>query len=288
MTTAQKPSRARAPLSDVIAIAVSKLVDDSLLAEKREPSHSEIEFQISKAGLAEGDPNLRGQTVGKMKRMRGVLYWAMEHDPESGEEFVAALVALIRGCGGFRSDSPNYVGAEAIRTVTDAFKAEGYVLSEDGDLRAASLDGLSGKGLTEALKSYVRRAQRGVTDAALVVGTGKDLLEATAAHVLTERFGAYRTQDNFPTLLGQAFVALGLSTSEDRNHSGDGARKRFERALYNLGCSVNALRNKEGIGHGRPWLTGLSDGDARLAAESIAIVAAYLLNALELQAESRS
>lgn len=281
MTTAQKPSRTRAPLSDAIVVAVSKLVDDAQLSDKREPSHSEIEFQVSKAGLAEGDPILRGQTVGKMKRVRGTLYWAMENDPEGGEELVAAFVALLRGCGGFRADSPNYVGADAIRSAADAFKAEGYVLSDAGDLRPESLEGLSGKKLTDAFRSYVRRVQRGATDAALLVGTGKDLLEATAAHVLTERFGSYSDRDNFPTLLGQAFVALGMATPEDRGQAGESAQGRFEKALYSLGCAVNALRNKEGTGHGRPWMTKVSDSQARVAAESIGLVAAYMLDALD-------
>ena len=37
-----------------------------------------------------------------------------------------------------------------------------------------------------ALSSYVERARKGGEDAALLTGTAKDLLEATAAYVLTE------------------------------------------------------------------------------------------------------
>lgn len=39
-----------------------------------------------------------------------------------------------------------------------------------------ALQNLSGVELTKALKSYIHRAQRGIRDAALVTGTGKDLL----------------------------------------------------------------------------------------------------------------
>jgi hypothetical protein len=59
--------------------------------------------------------------------------------------------------------------------------------------------------LTQALESYVRRAQRGSEDAAMLTGSGKDLLEAAAAHVLVE----------ITTLLGQALISLGLKTSQD-------------------------------------------------------------------------
>ena len=134
--------------------------------------------------------------------------------------------------------------------------------------------------MTDALRSYVRRAKRGVEDAALGVGTGKDLLEATAAHVVREKFGGYSSNANFPTLLGQAFVAVGLATPHDPKEPGEPPRRDVERALYGLGCAVNRLRNKEGTGHGRPWLPGVSQGEARNAVEAMGIIAERLLDAL--------
>jgi hypothetical protein len=146
-------------------------------------------------------------------------------------------------------------------------------------LRPASLDTLSGAKLTEALEGYVRRARRGSEDAALLVGTGKDLLEATAAHVIHERYGQYPQQANFPTLLGQAFVALGLAIPAGTPPAGEPPKRRLERSLYEAGCSVNALRNKQGTGHGRPWLPSVTDDEARAAIQLIGIVASFLLSA---------
>jgi hypothetical protein len=100
----QKP-----PLNDSIAFALARIVDDAQ-KDRREPSHSDIEFCIAKSKLTPGDPNSQGQTVGKAKRVRSVLSWAIEHDFENGRAFVAQLVALVRTCGGFRSHSPNFVG----------------------------------------------------------------------------------------------------------------------------------------------------------------------------------
>src|SRR5713226_4595178 len=105
-----------APLSDAIIIAVSKLVDDAQAEKWREPSHSEIEFQITKAGLSSADPNRQGQTVGKAKRVRAVLNWAIENDESKGGAMILQLISHIRGCGGFRPQSPNYVGEDAIQT----------------------------------------------------------------------------------------------------------------------------------------------------------------------------
>ncbi|HTV56663.1 MAG TPA: abortive infection family protein [Terriglobia bacterium] len=267
-----------APLSDAIIIAMARLVDDSQ-SETREPSHSDLDFQIERAELKAGDPKTRGQAVGKAKRIRATLSWALENNPAAGELLVANLISHLRGCGGFRATSPNFVGADPTRDAANAFRAEGYELSTEGELRPLILEGLSGSDLTCALEGYVRRAKRGADDAALVTGTGKDLLEATAAHILMERWGSYSSNSNFPTLLGQAFVALDLATPAESPQPGEPAQKRLERAMYELGCAINTLRNKEGTGHGRPWLPSVTDTEARAAIEFMGAIAERLLAA---------
>jgi hypothetical protein len=242
-------SKARAPLNDAIIVAVARLVDDAQ-SDRRDPSHSEIEFRIKQAGLTSGDPAAQGLTVGKAKRVRAVLTWGIENAPNDAETLVAALIAHIKGCGGFRKGSPNFVGVEAIEDAAQAFRAAGYVLSSDGDLGPAVIDTLTGSGLTDALEAYIRRARRGSEDAALLVGTGKDLLEATAAHVISERYGSYSSQSNFPTLLGLAFTMLGLATPHTPAQPSDPPQKRLERALYEAGCAVKHSAEQAG---NRTW-----------------------------------
>jgi len=266
-----------APLSDSIIVSVARLVDDAQ-TETREPSHSDIEFQIGRVQLTQGDPKAQGQLVGKAKRVRGTLHWALENNQQAGEALVESLIALIRGCGGFRPSSPNYVGEHAIADAVTAFRAEGYELSLDGNLRPIILDSLSGAALTDALQAYVRRAKAGAADAALLTGTGKDLLEATAAHILVERNGSY-PQTNFQGLLGQAFVALGMTTPHHPVVPGEAPQKKIERAMFDLACAVNSLRNKVGAGHGRPWLPSVSDAEAKAAVEFMGIIAEWMLDA---------
>src|SRR5438552_177920 len=164
---------------------------------------------------------------------------------------------------GFRPESPNYVSADAINSFREALASEGYVLGIDGELRPQVLDTLGGVELTKALEAYVRRAQRGAEDAALLAGTGKDFLEATAAHVLRERWPSTNPPQNFPALLGMAFTALGLKTPENKPVSGEPPQHRLQRALYEAACAINTLRNKEGTGHGRPWLPSVAAADTR-------------------------
>ena len=268
-----------APLTDAVRAALARLVDDSQSPTgSRQPSHSEIEDQFRRADLLDADPSrVLGRPVGKAKRVRGILQWAIEHDIEKGERLVHLIVALVRGVGGFREGSSNFVGAEPIQDLREAFASEGYHLSETGELLPVVLDTLHGMELTDALRAYVRRARRGVLDAALITGTGKDLVEAVAAHVLVVRFGEYSHQDNFPTLVGQAFVAVGLCAVKK---TGLTAQEQMDLALYELACAVNRLRNREGTGHGRPFLPSVTQAQARAAVQSMGLVAARLLDAL--------
>jgi hypothetical protein len=270
----------KAPLNDQIIIVVSRLVDDAQ-KETREPSHSDLEFQIQRAGLTQADPKSQGLVVGKAKRVRGTLQWALDKNLDAGERLVAALLSLVQGCGGFRNGSPNFVGHDAIRDAQSAFRAVGVLLGEDGELSQEVLEGISGIPLTEALQQYIRRAKRGVQDAALLVGTSKDLLEATAAHVVVETWGSYPQHANFPTLLGQAFTALDLATTETPIKPGEHPRKHVERALFATGCAVNKLRNREGSGHGRPWISTVSPAEARTAVELMGTVSEFLLEMLK-------
>lgn len=267
------------PLNDAIAFALASVVDDAQM-DRRDPSHSDIQFCITQWKLTQGDPNAQGQTVGKAKRVRAALTWAIEHSSENGRGFVGQLVAMVRSHGGFRTGSPNYVGEEAITSLRDALASEGFVLTSDGELQSAALDALSGTELTEALAAYVRRAQKGAEDAALVVGTGKDLLEAISAHVLCECWGQTPAQSNFPTLLGQAFVALDLKTAAEKAVDGEPPQHRLHRALYEAACAVNTLRNKQGTGHGRAWLPSLTAEEARHATQVMGVLGDLLLRTL--------
>lgn len=268
-------------LNEAIVQAVSRLVDDA--GSPREPSHSELEAVFRRSGLIDGDPHqdptLR---VGKQKRVRTVLSWALDHDASAGTRGVAGLLAMVRGCGGFRPESSNYCGEDTITTCIRAFDGEAVELTVDGQLRPRNLASLSGRELTVALRSYVSRAQAGYEDSVLVVGTDKDLLEAVAAQVIVDRFGSYPEHADFPTLLGQAFVAAGLTPTRPAADLGGlaGARQVLSVALYELGCAVNRFRNKAGSGHGRPFVPSLSHGEVAALTEAVGIVAGRLLDEL--------
>jgi hypothetical protein len=243
--------------------------------------HSDIEFQIDHAQLSAADPGRQStRPIGKLKRVRGTLSWALSNNIVAGELLVARLIDTVRGCGGFRPTSTNYCGTDAIENLSAAFASEGWELASDGTLQPRLLQSLSGKALTAALRSYAERARRGSLDSPLLAGSAKDLLEATAAHVLTQKWGSYSETANFPTLLGQAFTALAFATPQDPPRPGDHVSRRVELAAYELACALNALRNKEGTGHGRPWLSNVTVAQGQFAIESMGNIASLMLDAL--------
>jgi hypothetical protein len=266
-------------LCDAIVTAVSRLIDDSQ-TEKRNPTHSDISQQIERAGLSARDPASHGASVGKAKRLRAVLYWALSNDPAKGEALIRHVLATVRGVGGFRESSPNHCGREQIRDTQAAFDAVGWQLTIDGELQPPVLESLTGRKLTDALAAYAERARRGRLDSPLLAGTAKDLVEAVAAHVLVQKWGAYSPSGNFKTLLGQAFSALGLSTPTDPEVPGEIPQKKVQRTAFELACAINSLRNKQGTGHGRPWVSSVTEAQARFAIESMGSIAGMMLDEL--------
>jgi hypothetical protein len=271
----QAPATPRSgPLSDAVIAAVA-----GLFSGEREPAHSVLDFHFERLGLRHADPG-NDRPTGKEKRIRQILTWSIEHDPERGGQLVGLLIAALRGCGGFRPESPNFIGADDIENARQAFRGEGFELGTDGDLRPLILENLSSAELTAALEANVRRARQGVLDAALLAGTGKDLVEATAAHVLNERYGFYNDQANFPALLGQAFTAVGLVTPAHPKSPGEAPQAALQRALFEAACAVNTLRNKQGTGHGRPFLPSVTVEEARIAVQTMGLVSELLLQGL--------
>lgn len=157
------------------------------------------------------------------------------------------------------------------------------MLDDNGDLRPLVLDALQGAELDRALLAYVRRAQHGATDAALVTGTGKDLLEATARRVIHNHRASYQGVD-FPGTLYNAFCAAGLAAPSQAAMDAFGRelatepRTRLSECLYLLGCTVNKLRNDQGTGHGRPFPATVSDREAKAAVEAMGLISEFLLS----------
>lgn len=267
------------PLEEDLIGAIAELFNDG---GKRKPSHYDIENVIRFSGFTYPE-----SAEGKAKKIRSVLWKALSNGlNKSGGELCFKLYKLLFSMGAFRADSQNYAGEESIGNFRIVLKKYSYSLSSDGYLAPASLENLSGIELTKALLQYARRAQNGIEDAALVVGTGKDLLEATAKHVLIELENPYSENINFPFLLGQCFMALGLKTSAEKHQQNERKTCEIERKLYDLAILINQLRNKEGSGHGRPFPHSINDRESKTVIELTGVIAERLLTELAEKKEA--
>jgi hypothetical protein len=255
------------------------------------PSHDQLDQAFARAGLNVGDPAPGGTTpagppMGKTKRVRAVFVYATDHAPDAGLKLATQLVALLRANGMFSGALEGYAGAEKIQRLRESFERIGLELDGSGALRQKVIDNLSGTALTDALRSYVNRINLNPDDAALLVGTGKELDEATARHVLEQKVGTYPAGgpgSNFPYTLTQAFTVLGLETPPAIQLHPD-PHRAVQQCLLQLAIEVNRLRNDAGTGHGRPSgprrTAPLSPAEGRLVARATALVAGAMLDLL--------
>jgi hypothetical protein len=263
-------------ISVEVASALAKF-----FAEGKGPSHDELTIWFRGAGVAAVDPGQSGMTgpIGKMKRVRHVLYAAAQENPTAGSKLVSLLVDGLRASGAFLPGSDSYADEDSIAAASRAFATIGYELDPAGHLRPTSLDNLEGSELTEALWSYMRRARTGAIDKPLVVGTSKDLSEAVARHAIAEAGGNYSENMGFAGTLYQAFnmLAIALPPKDVMERLDKDPRSAMYQSLYLAACAVNRLGNADGTGHGRPHPMKVSDLDARLAAQIAGLVSELLL-----------
>jgi hypothetical protein len=247
------------------------------------PSHDEITRAIVRTGLTTGDPRAEDPTVGKMKRVREVLAHASDHAPADGLRFALRLIRLLRAADRFEIDSSAFVGKERIGGLGRALESLGYALNNSGGVQQIVIDNLAGTELTTALSGYVNRINLNPDDAPLMLGTSKELDEATARHVLVERTGNYPVGGDaggFPSTLWSAFSALGLSAPGKVTGLSKDATTQVDECLFLLAVAVNRLRNEQGTGHGRPHPPNVETARARAVARATALIAGTMLDAL--------
>jgi hypothetical protein len=249
------------------------------------PSHDELDVAASRTKLDRFDPRRESTQIGKMKRIRQILVAATDNDPPAGIAFAKQVIALLRSDGAFttpRKDGTTPAKVDALRRALDTL---GYTIDSTGAIRNKVIDNLTGAAMTDALQSYVRRMNLNPDDPELQLGTAKDLDEATARHVLTERTGSYPVggqAGSYPVTLANAFTAVGFAVAGQVTLDPD-AHRAVQQCLFLLSTAVNRLRNVAGTGHGRPKLGGsapLTASEARLVSRASALVAGALLDEL--------
>ena len=245
-------------------------------------SHYVLDRSFERFQVRQFDPRRLDPNAGKIKRVREVLIEAAHQDPLKGGQLLLHLVDQLKGAGEF----PRLAQSGALRSLRGVLRSAGFFIADDGTVAPLSLDGLSGRELTTALRVYVERARRGDADAPLVAGTAKDLPEATARHVLIEQGGSYSESMGFQGTLHNAFAAIGMTPvgpsewQEILKQLDSDPARRLQQCVYLAALAANKLRQAEGTGHGRPHDAKISGHDARIAAEAAALTSGAMLDRL--------
>jgi hypothetical protein len=256
-------------------------VADQLVDANRPPSHDELRLVFRRAGVSAADPADGKSTVGKVKRVRAVASWCAANDPVKGGRLFEELVGAVRAEGGFATNSEAFIGNEVLDNLRRVLQAVGYTLDADGTLAPLLLDNVPEVERDATLAQYAKRLRRGAADSPLVTGTGKDLLEASARHVLTKSGQGYDERAGLPHTLMNAYTTLGLTPPPGSLVLGEtldpNPAAQIEQAVFLLGVAVNRLRNAEGTGHGRPYPSTVTPRQAELATQAIALASELLL-----------
>lgn len=248
------------------------------------PSHHQLDQLLAREGLSTFDPAPADpRKVGKMKRVRQALGLGFEERPEATLRCATRLVGLLRAAGSFSAEREDYVGGPRIGAAQSAFRSHGWTLEANGSLYRTSLQALEDRELPVALRAYVRRIQQGTDDAALTVGTAKDLLEAAARQATVTAAGSYEKRMHFPTTVFRACTQLGVAvpTGAMLSDVDRDPYRGLEQALVLAAIQISRLRNAEGSGHGRPEVAKVERRQGLIAAQAAAVACLVLLPQLD-------
>jgi Abortive infection C-terminus len=263
-----------APIDGEVAAAVSKFFHGGA-----GPSHSEISRVLTANGYGDDYRYEAGGVAGPNKEQRVLQGFAIaRRSPARARAFVDDMLGLLRLAGLIGDVSKANEDEKRLRLV---LSRTGWYLTDDGQLRAfAGVD--INTGGRKALDEQVERLRRSTADAALLIGTAKDLLEAVAKYVLEETEMPYSPKLDFGGLWYLARERLGIHPKQvDPDIPGFEAVRAIHQSTWSIAEQVNTLRNLQGTGHGRTLPTGITEELAMLVVREACSVAEYILALLD-------
>ena len=264
--------RATVPLTSDISAALAMFFHKGL-----GPSHTVVSRVLTRTGYGDGytyDPDVQGPN--KEQRVLQALTRA-QREPVRSRDLVAELLSALRVDGPIGAD----VSSENVDRLKRALASAGWYLTEDGHLQPFGNVDLDTGG-RPALEEQVDRLRRSTTDAALLIGTAKDLLESVSKFVLEELGMPVGNKMSYDQLWHLARERLGVLPQQvDPNVPGGDAIRAIHQSTWNIADQVNKLRNLQGTGHGRTLPSGVSEDLAMLVVREAATVADYMLARLD-------
>jgi hypothetical protein len=133
----------------------------------------------------------------------------------------------------------------------------------------------------EAIKEAEDRllGAKATSDAALVVGSAKELCEAIAKVVIAERGEVPASAADLPQVITTAHKLLEYQPGEGL--ATDPEARKIAQGLKSIVLGLGEMRNRHGTGHGRPAPSGVTDEHAALSFDASLAWSGWALRRLE-------
>lgn len=273
---------AQQPVSDEVAATLGAFVTGGV-----GPRHTVLTRVFTRTGYISAAPyNSRSgvQQMNKEDRVRSAVSAAIR-EPARARELVDGLLAEYRASRFFTPlDDP---GAEherrlKVAAARSAFARIDWELTESGELRPAGIGAVIAVEGRPAIEEQLDRLRRSSEDAALMLGTAKEMLESTAKYVLEAFSVPYSPATDFDQLWFHTRDRLRLHPKDvDADEPGGKQVREILQASWSIARMTNVLRNLEGTGHGRTLPTGVSAEIANLVVREACSVAQLTLATLD-------
>lgn len=234
-----------------VGLAMRRLMDVSGI-----PTHDGLDDAFASVGMTIPRDTPSGESITKPRRMRTAFETADSNGLQATRRLISALVDELRHRDVFQHPAPEIVAA--VQAVRQLITEGGATLTTDGFITTAVAFPTVDAGQRETVDRLIARLRRNDQDPASILGTAKDLLEATSKHVLHERAPQQRQKD-MPNIVYEAMEALDLSTKPSSiNGPSAGAIAQLHQLIARTAQAVTASRNDGGDGHGHLNPTGVS------------------------------
>lgn len=251
------------------------------------PTHTALSAVFKRCGYGDAVPYSaisREMQPNKEVRVTETLAAAARETSRS-LELVTALLGLYKAQGFFRrADAPEEEAARRnfVDGAKQAFSRIDWELSDSGDLRPASIGSVVSIQGRPAIEAQLKRLRESTLDAALLIGTSKELLESAAKYVLEAFSVPYRSAADFDELWHHARDRLGLlPTQVDMSAPGANEVREILQSAWTIVRTTNQIRNIEGTGHGRTLPTVMTPEMALLVVRESCSVAELVLSTLD-------
>lgn len=246
----------------------------------RGPSHSSLTSAFLAAGIVGLTP-YAGGSLDQQNKVDRITEAARKvwQQPTLGRRLVDEILSIYRVAGIFR-DVELQMEVASLRS---ALLQRGWSLDHEGRLAPVGNIDLE-VGHRQALNDQLNRLRRNTEDAALLLGTAKELLESVGKFVLEENGRMPDRRIDFPEVMTLSMELLGVMPSQvDATTEGGKQLRKVYQAIRTVVEAINELRNDHGTGHGRTLPSGVSVQAARFMIRQATMVAEMLLSSHDRQ-----